>query len=117
MSKKKIKSTYGGKIKSGDKVKVIAGKDKGKTGKVLQVFPKLNRASVEGINIAVKHLKGRDKQAGQKVEFPAPINISNLMLIDPKTNKPTRVGFKELENREGKERKVRISKKTKEIIS
>ena len=105
------------KIKAGDKVKILAGKDKGKTGKVLQVFPALNKASIEGINIAVKHLKGQGKQPGQKVEFPAPMQISNVMLIDPKDNKPTRGGYKVLDEKDGKESKVRISKKTGEVIS
>jgi large subunit ribosomal protein L24 len=105
------------KIKTGDKVQVTAGKDKGKTGKVLQVFPTEQRVSVEGVNILVKHLRGSGKQAGQKVEFPAPIHISNLMLIDPKTNTPTRVGYKVLDQKDGKEKKVRIAKRTGEVIS
>ena len=112
-----IKLSNSMKIKTGDKVKVIAGKDKGKIGKVLQVFPETEKASVEDINIAVKHLAGRNNQPGQKVEFPAPLHISNLMLIDPKTNKPTRIGFKLLDEKDGNERKVSISKKTGEIIS
>ncbi len=105
------------KIKTGDKVQILAGKDKGKSGKVLQVFTKEQRVSVEGVNLLVKHLKGRNNQAGQKVEFPAPIHISNVMLIDPKTSKPTRVGKKVLEQKDGKEKRVRIAKKTGEIIS
>ncbi len=105
------------KIKTGDNVKIIAGKDKGKTGKVLQVFPQQERVSVEGANIMVKHLRGSGKQAGQKVEFAAPLHVSNVMLIDPKTSKPTRVGYKVLDAKDGKNKKVRISKKTGEVIS
>lgn len=104
------------KIKTGDKVKVISGKNKGKTGKVLQVFPTLNRASVEGINLLKKHLGGKGKNQGQKVEFPAPINASKLMLIDPKTDKPTRVGYKLVKDG-AKTKKVRIAKKTGEVIA
>jgi len=104
------------KIKSGDTIKVLAGKDKGKTGKVLQVFPSLNRVSVEGINLNVKHLRSRQQgEKGQKIEYPAPIHISNVQLVDPKTGNPTRVGYTFVEEA-GKKRKVRISKKTKELI-
>lgn len=102
------------KIKEGDKVKVIAGKDKGKTGKVLQVFSAEQRISIEGINVSYKHMKSRQEgQAGQRVEFPAPIHISNVMLIDPKSGKPTRVGYKKMDD--GK--KVRIARASKEVIS
>ncbi|PIS05413.1 MAG: 50S ribosomal protein L24 [Candidatus Buchananbacteria bacterium CG10_big_fil_rev_8_21_14_0_10_42_9] len=87
------------KIKKGDKVKVLAGKDKGKTGKVLQVLPKYNKASVEGVNIAVKHLRSQKRgEAGQKIEYPAPIHISSLALISPVSGKTVRVGYKKLEN-------------------
>lgn len=103
------------RIKTGDMVKIIAGKDKGKTGKVIQVFPSLNRVVVEGMNTAVKHLKAQGTQAGQRIEFPAPMHASNVMLIDPKSNKPTRVGYKML-TVEGKKKKARIAKKTGEII-
>jgi large subunit ribosomal protein L24 len=71
------------RIKSGDQVKVIAGKDKGKTGKVLQVFPRLNRVVVEGVGTSKRHLKSRQSgQAGQAVEFFMPINASNVMPLD-----------------------------------
>lgn len=70
-------------IKKGDTVAVIAGKDKGKTGKVLQSFPKLNRVVVEGINMCKKHLRARStSEKGQMVEFAMPINVSNVMLMD-----------------------------------
>ncbi|MFA6447034.1 MAG: 50S ribosomal protein L24 [Patescibacteria group bacterium] len=70
-------------IKKGDMVAVITGKDKGKTGKVMQTFPKLNRVVVEGVNIAKKHLRARNRQEkGQVVEFSMPLHASNVMLID-----------------------------------
>ncbi len=100
-------------IKKGDKVIVLAGKDKGKTGKVLQVFSKLKRVSVEGVNVAYKNLKPRQQgEKGQRVEFPSPLHISNLALVDPKTNKPTRVGKKVMDNK----KKVRVAKKSGEVI-
>ncbi len=71
------------RIKSGDMVKIIAGKDKGKTGKVMQVFPKLNRVVVEGANVAKRHLKSRQSGAkGQIIEFSMPIHASNVLPID-----------------------------------
>ncbi len=101
------------KIKTGDTVKIIAGKDKGKTGKVIQCFPKLNKVVVEGCNILVKHLKPqRQGEKGQRIEFAAPIHVSNVMLICPHTKKPTRVGYKILEGGV----KKRFSKKSGEII-
>jgi len=106
------------KIKSGDKVKIIAGKDKGKKGKVLQVFPEKKKASVEGLNLAIKNLRPRKQgEKGQKIEFPAPIDISNLMLMCPKCNKPTRIKYKILEKVANKKnKKVRICSKCKELI-
>ncbi len=86
-------------IKKNDKVLILAGKDRGKTGKILQVFPKLRRVSVEGVNITYKHLKKRgESQKGQRIEFPAPISSSNCKLVCSKCEKPTRVGYKQLEN-------------------
>jgi len=71
------------RIKTGDTVKVIAGKDKGKTGKVLQVFPKLNRVVVEGVNVAKKHLRTRQTgQKGQIIEFSMPLSASNVLPLD-----------------------------------
>ena len=101
------------KIKTGDKVIAVSGKDKGKQGKVVQIFQKEEKASVDGINLMVKHLRPRAQgQKGQKVQFPAPIHISNLLLICSKCGKPTRVGKKITEDK----RYVRICKKCKEII-
>lgn len=81
------------KIKSGDMVLVITGKDAGKKGKVLQVLPAENRVVVEGVNSMTKNIRARQRgQTGQRVQFNGPIHISNVMLIDPKSNVPTRIG-------------------------
>ena len=80
------------RITAGDTVRVMRGDDKGKEGKVLRVYPKTGRVTVEGINIAKRHRKQRspDEQGGI-IDFPAPMAVSNVMLLDPKTGKPTRV--------------------------
>ncbi|MEI6596939.1 MAG: 50S ribosomal protein L24 [bacterium] len=108
------------KIKKGDKVKILAGKDKGKIGKVLQVFQSANRASIEGLNLLVKHMRPRKQgEKGQRIEFPAPINLSNVILVCSKCDKPTRVGYKYLEvtkNDIKQNKKVRICKKCKQVI-
>ncbi|PIR13482.1 50S ribosomal protein L24 [Candidatus Falkowbacteria bacterium CG11_big_fil_rev_8_21_14_0_20_39_10] len=109
------------KIKKGDKVKIITGKDKGKTGKVLQVFPSRNRVSVEGRNLLIKHMRPRRQgEPGQRIEFPAPMALSNLILTCPKCSKPTKVGYKvvEIKKESGKvkKNKSRICKKCKQII-
>lgn len=104
-------------IKKNDKVKILAGKDKDKTGKVLQVFPALNKASVEGLNLLIKHLRpGKQGEKGQRIEFPSPMNISNMMLVCPKCDKPTRVKYKYIEvtvNNKKRKKKVRICKRCK----
>lgn len=104
------------KIKSGDNVKVISGKARGKTGKVMQVlFNKRNSKTyvvLEGVNMRKKHVRSRQRgQPGQTIELPGPIHISSVMVIDPKTNKPTRVGYKV----EGKTKK-RIAKASGEFL-
>jgi large subunit ribosomal protein L24 len=106
------------KFKTGDKVKVIAGKDRGKKGKILQVFNENNRASVEGINLAIKHLRPRKKgEKGQKLEFPAAMNISNLMILCPKCNKAARIKYKILDNAADKKaKKARICSHCKELL-
>jgi len=108
------------KIKKGDKVKILAGKDKGKIGKVLQVFESSNRASIEGLNLLVKHMRPRKQgEKGQRIEFPAPINLSNVILICTKCDKPTRVAYEYLEmtrNDIKRKKKVRICKKCKQVI-
>ncbi len=95
-------------FKTGDKVVVISGKDKGKVGKITHVLRSENRVVVEGINIVKKHVKGNGQQAGSINEMEAPIHASNVMIVDPKTNKPTRIGHKI--DKDGK--KIRISKKS-----
>ena len=95
-------------FKTGDKVIVISGKDKGKEGKITSVLKKENRVVVEGINIVKKHVKGNGQTAGSITEVEAPINASNVMIIDPKTKKPTRIGHKV--NKDGK--KIRVTKKS-----
>jgi large subunit ribosomal protein L24 len=82
------------KLKVGDNVMVIAGKEKGKTGKILKINRELGRVVVDGLNIAKKHQKGQQKGKGQIVEVPASLDASNVQLIDPKTKKPTRIGSK-----------------------
>ena len=99
-------------IKKGDTVYVNAGNDKGKTGKVLSVDPSKDRAIVEGINMVSKSTKPNPKQPqGGIIKQEAPIHVSNLNLIDPKSGKPTRVGIK----MEG-DKKIRIAKKSGEEI-
>lgn len=101
------------KIKTNDTVKIITGASRGKTGKVLQVLPKLDKASVEGINLLIKNIKPQKKgDKGQRINFPSPVNISNLALICPKCSKASRVGYKRLENN----KKSRVCKKCKEVI-
>jgi len=100
------------KIHSGDLVKVIAGKDKGKEAKVLSVDTKAERVIVEGVNIAKKHVKGQGNVPGQIVEIERAIHVSNVMVIDPSTKKPTRIGFK-IEG--GK--KIRIAKKSRKALA
>ena len=105
------------KIKTNDQVEILAGKDKGKTGKVLQVFPEDSRASVEGLNLLIKHLRPRrEGEKGQRIEFPAPLDMSNLMLVCPKCGKPTRVGYEIREVEGGKKVKARLCKQCKKLI-
>lgn len=101
------------KIRSGDTVAIIAGKEKGKSGRVLRVIHSQNRVVVEGLNMRVRHIKRTPQQAGQRVQFEAALAISNVMLVDPKTKKPTRVGYT-VDKKTG--RKDRVAKKSKEII-
>jgi len=99
------------KIHSNDQVVVTSGKDKGKKAKVLRVNTKDNSIVVEGVNIVTRHMKRQGSAPGQKVTFEKPINVSNVMLLDPKSGEPTRVGYK-VEN--GK--KVRVAKKSNTVI-
>ena len=100
------------KIKKGDHVIVIAGRDKGKHGEVVEMLPKENRALVRGVNVVRRHQKQTAAQEGGIISKEAPIHISNLALEDPKDGKPTRVGFKFLDD--GK--KVRFAKRSGEVI-
>lgn len=96
------------KLKKNDKVLVISGKDKGKSGKIIRVVTKHNKVVVEKVNIRTKHIKKQQGQAGQKIRFEAPVSASNVMILDPQLNKPTRITYKRLDN--GK--KERVSKLT-----
>lgn len=81
------------KVKSGDKVIVIAGKDRGKVSTVTRILAKKNQVVVEGVNIAKKHVKPTEGSQGGIIEFEKPIDVSNIMLVCPKTEKPTRIGY------------------------
>lgn len=99
-------------VKKNDKVKVIAGKDKGTEGVVEQVIPAANRVVVKGVNIVKKHQKPSNANPnGGIIEVEAPIDASNVMLIDPNDGKPTRVGYKVVDGK-----KVRVSKKSGETL-
>jgi large subunit ribosomal protein L24 len=99
------------KIRKGDEVVVLTGKDKGRKGSVLQVLPKDNRAVVSGVNVVKRHQRQTQNSEGGIISKEAPIDLSNLALLDPKDSKPTRVGFR----MEG-DRKVRFSKRSGEVI-
>jgi large subunit ribosomal protein L24 len=105
-------------IRKNDKVKILAGKDKGKSGKVLQVWPERNKASVEGLNLLIKHMRPkRQGQKGQRIEFPAPVDASNLMVVCPRCGKASRIGQKQETNEKGKKgKKLRICKKCQQLI-
>ena len=98
------------KLKKGDRVIVLTGKDKGKTGSIESVSPKANKAVVEGINIAIRHTKQSQASQGGRIAKPMPIDLSNLAIVDS-AGKPTRVGFR----MEG-DKKVRFAKSTGEAI-
>jgi large subunit ribosomal protein L24 len=98
------------KIKTGDVVRLLTGKDKGKEGKVLQVFPALERVVVEGANFMTKYLKKRGNQIGQKIQFPSPVHVSNVQLVSSKSGAKGRVGYKMIEQDGGK-KKIRVMRK------
>jgi large subunit ribosomal protein L24 len=107
-------------IKKNDKVKILSGKDKGKIGKVLQVLPgkdgRDGKVSVEGLNLLIKHLRPQKQgEKGQRIEFPAFINISNVALVCSKCGRPTRVNWKIIKTGE-KTKKFRVCKKCQDII-
>jgi large subunit ribosomal protein L24 len=104
-------------IKKNDKVKILSGKDKNKTGKVLQVSTRDGRLSVEGLNLLIKHLRpSRQGEKGQRIEFPSFINASNVMLVCPKCGKATRGAVKIIKGEGKKDKKFRVCKKCQEII-
>jgi large subunit ribosomal protein L24 len=100
------------KIKINDKVKIIAGKDNGKSGNVTRSLPQKGKVVVEGLNVIKKHVKAGQGQKGQRITVAMPIDISNTILICPKCGKETRVGYTLLENGE----KHRTCKKCKQMI-
>jgi large subunit ribosomal protein L24 len=101
------------KIKKGDKIVVLTGRDKGKSGEVVKMLPEENRAVVRGINLVKRHQRQTAAQQGGIITKEMPIHLSNLALRDPKDGKPARVGFKVLEDGT----KVRVSKRSGEVIS
>jgi large subunit ribosomal protein L24 len=98
------------KLRKGDKVRVLAGKDKGRDGEIVSVDPKANKAVVEGVNVAIRHTKQSQNSQGGRIPKPMPIDLSNLALLDA-NGKPTRVGFR---IEDGK--KVRVAKTTGEVV-
>jgi len=100
------------KIRKGDKVKILSGKDKGKTGSVIRVYGKDNRVLVQGINLVKKHVKpGKVSKEGGIVNVEKPIAISNVMLFNDKLDRPVRLGFKVVDNK-----KYRLIRKNGEVI-
>ena len=101
------------KVKVGDNVRILAGKDKGKEGRIIKTLKKDNKVVVEGINVIKKHVKpNRMNEVGSIVEVEAPIHASNVMIIDPKTKQRTRIGHTTDKNN----KKIRISKKSNEKL-
>lgn len=101
------------KVKKGDKVVILSGKDKGKSGQVLRVIPKEGRVVVQGVNVVKRHQRPSQADPGGIKTFEAPIHVSNVAVADPKDGKPTRVGFKTLPDG----RKVRFAKRSGEELS
>ncbi len=117
------------KIRKGDKVQILKGKDrvkktkkgekkeKGNQGKVVQVIPEKNKVVVDGLNLRYKHVRPKKEgEKGQRIQFPAAINIANVMLVCPKCNKSTRIGYKLLDSDVKGRKKIRICKKCSESI-
>jgi large subunit ribosomal protein L24 len=100
------------KIKKGDKVVVLTGRDKGRSGEVLSVNPSESRALVQGINLVKRHQRQTAQQEGGIISKESTINLSNLAIVDPKSGKPTRIGFKILDDG----RKVRFAKRSGDLI-
>lgn len=95
------------KIRTGDYVRIMSGKDKGKEGKILQVFPSIERVVVEGANLMTKHLKKRGNTPGQKIQFPSPVHVSNVQMLSAQSKVPGRIGYKEIE-KDGVKKKIRV---------
>ena len=106
------------RVKKEDSVIVISGNFNGKTGKILKVFPKKNRVIVEGVNLRKRHTKANQQNPqGGIIEKEAPIDASNVMLLDPKSNEPTRIGKKIIiDDKSGKKRSVRVSRTSGEML-
>ncbi len=101
------------KLKKNDTVKILIGKDKGKAGKVISIFPKSQRVLVQGLNLVKKHTRRtREDQQGGVIQKESPISVSNLMVVCQKCGKPSRIGFNKLSDGT----KVRICKKCKELV-
>ena len=100
------------KLRKGDNVKVLVGKDKGKTGEISKIFPKTNKAIVSGVNVVIRHTKQTQNSPGGKVSKESPIDLSNIALIDKESSVSIRVGFKYVDGK-----KVRYSKRSGEIIN
>ncbi len=100
------------KLKKGDRVIVLAGRDKGKRGEILKMLPAEDRAIVQGVNVIRRHQKQSASQEGGIIAREAAIHVSNLAYVDPKDDKPTRIGFKTLEDG----RKVRVARRSGEVI-
>ena len=100
------------KVKKGDKVAILSGKDKGKIGEILKMIPDSQRAIVQGVNMVKRHTAPSQAGAGGIVEKEATIHVSNIALLDPKDDKPVRIGYKKLDDG----RKVRYAKRSGEVI-
>lgn len=105
------------KLRKNDKVKIISGNNRGKEGKILKIYRSTNKVIVEGVNIIKRHTKPNQKNPqGGITQKEAPIQVSNVMLIDPKVGEPTRLGVQVIEEAEGKKKRMRYGKKSGEII-
>ena len=100
------------KLKKGDRVVVISGRDRGKEGEISKVIPAVGRAIVSGVNIVTRHMRQTQTSQGGRIQMEAPIDLSNIAMVDPSEGGPTRVGFKRLEDGT----KVRFAKKSGEVI-
>ena len=99
------------KIRIGDNVVIISGKDKGRTGSILRVLPNKGRVVVSGINMRTKHVRATPQRAGERVQYEASIHVSNVMLVDPKTKKRTRIGYSL-----GEKGKKRVARQSGELL-